>query len=375
MRKTVLVIPTFNEEENIGRLIRTILALTKDLKDEDFHILVSDSNSGDNTKKKVEEITATSSKVHFLDVKKRGLGLGLKMGFSYASGRLGADVLGQIDADFSHDPRDIPKLLDKLNEGCDLVLGSRLVRGGKNLLPTHRRVFSFGASLIGRFLMGVSNVHEFTTSFRFFKKEVFQKLLAEKKINRNDWTFIPVFVTEAALEGYRIAEVPIVFTDRKEGKSKMNTPHFILNLMTYAAKTGLKKRGRFIKFLIVGGIGLIINAVGLRILVERGNIHPAVANLIAAEIAIISNFTWNNLWTFAERKVTRPQKLIYKLIEFNFTSVIGVIFIQTATIFIGVRLFGKSLYMAYFVIGTGLLLIWNFTVYNKIIWKKVEKTK
>ncbi len=125
----------------------------------------------------------------------------------------------------------------------------------------------------------------------------------------------------------------------------------------------------FLKFFVVGFLGFIINVLGLRILVENFYFHPSLANVIAAEMAIISNFIFNNAWTFNRRKITNPFKIFYKFSLFNATSAFGVIFIQTGIIHLGVTVFGKSLYMFYFLIGTALLLIWNFTIYSKIIWR------
>lgn len=123
---------------------------------------------------------------------------------------------------------------------------------------------------------------------------------------------------------------------------------------------------------MVGLSGFLINALGLLILVEYFFLHPSLANIIAAEVAIISNFVWNNIWTFNQRKIKNPLKIFYKFLLFNFTTSLGVILIQTGTIQLGIVLFGKSLYMLYFLIGTALLLIWNFTIYNRIIWQHEE---
>lgn len=125
----------------------------------------------------------------------------------------------------------------------------------------------------------------------------------------------------------------------------------------------------FLKFLVVGFLGFIINALGLRLLVENFNFHPSLANVIAAELAIVSNFVLNNVWTFREKKIKSPFKIFYKFSLFNATSAFGVVFIQTGVIHLGVMVLGKSLYMIYFLIGTAFLLIWNFTIYSKVIWK------
>lgn len=143
----------------------------------------------------------------------------------------------------------------------------------------------------------------------------------------------------------------------------MKIPVFIIKIFK------LDEPQIFLKFLAVGFFGFLINALGLRILVENFYFHPSLANIIAAEMAIISNFILNNAWTFSKRKIRNSFKIFYKFFLFNATSAFGVIFVQTAIIHLGVTVFGKSLYMVYFLIGTVILLIWNFTIYNKIIWR------
>jgi len=96
---------------------------------------------------------------------------------------------------------------------------------------------------------------------------------------------------------------------------------------------------------------------------------PEVSNLVGAAVAIFSNYNFNNIWTFKSEKITSLSAYFMKLLQFYATSALGVILIQTGTIFVGDLLIGKKYYFLYFILGTGLLLIWNFTIYNKFIWK------
>jgi dolichol-phosphate mannosyltransferase len=128
--------------------------------------------------------------------------------------------------------------------------------------------------------------------------------------------------------------------------------------------------GSFGKFLVVGGIGFVINAVVLRVGVEIINWNPSIANLVGAGIAIFSNYNLNNLWTFSEHRISDAIRYVWKLGQFYATSAFGVIFIQTGTIFLADHIFGTRGYFLYFIVGTGFLLVWNFTIYNRVIWKK-----
>lgn len=371
MKKIVIILPTFNEKDNIEEMIKRVLQEKANVNNWELHILVSDSHSPDGTGDKVEKIAQKNSLVHLLDVKERGIGVGLVRGYQFSFDKLGADAVIQMDADLQHDPAEIPKFLKALDEGYDVVQGSRFIKGGENRLEWYRRLFSWGANFVSKALMGVWNMHEFTASYRGFTKEVYQKINFDKVPWRGtSFLFQPAFLYAASLVSRRMKEIPIIFVDRRRGYSKMQIVNYIKDLTLFALKIRLEKSKRFLEFLVVGGIGFIINAILLALLVEKANFYPATANLIAAEAAIISNFIWNNLWTFQERKIVRVSKIAEKLFQFNLTSAFGVVIIQTGVIWLGTILFGRNLYILYFLIGTAFLLIWNFTVYNRLIWKK-----
>jgi putative flippase GtrA len=136
----------------------------------------------------------------------------------------------------------------------------------------------------------------------------------------------------------------------------------------------------FIKFLIVGGVGFILNAAILRILSGTYHWDHSLANLVGAAVAIFSNFNGNNLWTFQGRTITGFRSYVWKLLHFYAASAFGVVVIQTGTIFVLTRTigdgvlhllgFGISYYLVYFLIGTALLVCWNFFAYTKLIWNR-----
>src|SRR3990167_7899634 len=174
--RLVVNIPTYNEKDNVEEIINNVLAVSKKMSDIDLHVLVSDSRSPDGTAEIVKKISKVNPKVHYLDVKARGLGVGLVKGHRYAIDKLGADILAQMDADLSHDPSTLPKMVEHIKGGYDLVNGSRLTKGGKNLLGLHRRIFTRGAAFICRLTWGQFNLTEFTNSYRMFTKELFEKI-------------------------------------------------------------------------------------------------------------------------------------------------------------------------------------------------------
>jgi dolichol-phosphate mannosyltransferase len=126
---------------------------------------------------------------------------------------------------------------------------------------------------------------------------------------------------------------------------------------------------RVIKFGIVGAIGFIVNFTALEVFYKGFNIPPHIAAAMGAELAIISNFIFNNVWTFKERKITKSTRLIQKFIQFNLAS-LGAIAIQYIGVWLGTQIAGEAYYQIYFVASVGVSTVVNFVIYNTIIWNK-----
>lgn len=370
MRKVVIVVPTYNEKENIKELIIQIISQQSKVKDSELNILISDSHSSDGTLEQVKQICQKNPRVYLLDVKERGIGIGLLKGYQYAINKLNAGIIMQMDADLQHNPADIPRFLAEFKNGINFVQGSRFIKGGANDLAWYRQFFSWGANLVARLLMGIMEIHEFTTSYRAFTTLLFKKI----NINEVPWKgksfiFQPAFLYAAFSAGAKIKEIPIVFTDRQKGYSKMNTISYIKDLLLFALKIRLKKSSRFFKFVVIGFIGLTINTIVLKVLVDKFFWQPTTANIAGAELAIISNFIWNNFWTFNDRRINSLTMALKKFLQFNITSV-GAIIISTTVIAIGIFLFGKTNYIIYYLLGVAVAMFYNFYIYSKVIWKK-----
>ncbi len=281
----------------------------------------------------------------------------------YATEKLGAEVMFEIDADFQHDPHATPEFISKIDEGFDFVIGSRYIKGGS--IPSNwglkRKVFSIIGNLIVRGALTNISVHDWTSGYRAIKSWVYKKV-RDDLAQYNGYTFQVAFLHKAIESKAKIVEVPIQFGERKYGKSKIGG-EYIKNLLLYLIHT----RIRFIKFLIVGTIGFIVNTIGLEGFIYLG-LRPSLAGAAGAELAIFSNFTLNNLWTFKENKITSVKQIPVKFLIFNAAS-FGSVVIQAITIEIGSRLFGVELYRLYFIIGVGIGLIWNYVMYNRVVWK------
>lgn len=221
--KTVIVIPTYNEAQNIEKLINKIFSLNiTDLK-----IIVVDDNSPDGTTEIITKLLITNYQLHLIKrTGKLGLGSAYIAGFKEAL-KLGADYIFEMDADFSHDPDDIPRLLQAChsredgNPGADLVIGSRKIAGGKIIgWNWWRKLMSNGAMWISRLLLGLKT-RDITAGFRCFRAEVLRKINLGK-IKSNGYAFQEEMLFRAEKFGFKIVEIPVTFTDRQKGKSKLD---------------------------------------------------------------------------------------------------------------------------------------------------------
>lgn len=240
MKKVVVVAPTYNEEENIAGFLKAVLEEQKNLPGYHLEIVVADSHSSDKTAEISRKISLSNKSVHYLDVKKRGLGLGLAIGLDYAVTQLQADILMTMEADLSNDPKQIPDFIKKLR-GADLVVGSRYATGGKIVnWSWWRKLLSFGANSTLWLLAGLPKIHEFTNLYRAFDKSVWEKIKDPVSLHVG-WLFVPAFVFEALGTDFKIAEQPIIYFDRFGGRSKMRTLSYTKNLLHYALRFRIKK--------------------------------------------------------------------------------------------------------------------------------------
>ncbi|MCL5432884.1 MAG: glycosyltransferase [Patescibacteria group bacterium] len=369
----VIILPTYNERGNIEKLVPYLEEeIFPKIKNHKMFILVADDNSPDGTADEVKKLMKRWRNIEISEGPKRGLGAAYVRGMTYAIEKMDADFMFEMDADEQHDPKKIPEFLNKMDQGYDMVIGTRYSQGGSipENWPIKRKAFSIFGNLLVRGILMKFSIHDWTGGYRVLRKEVFLKEKDELE-SYPSYTFQIAFLHKTLRDGFKVAEVPFHFSDRKLGMSKFPALEYIVNALKYVITAKIKEivTGPFGKFLVVGGIGFIINAAILKILVEIFKWVPSYANLVGASVAIFSNFNFNNLWTFNERKITSVSSYFVKLIQFYLTSAFGVIFIQTGTIFLGENLLGTKYYFIYFLVGTFLLLIYNFTVYNRIIWR------
>jgi len=213
--KALIITPTFNELDNITKLIPQLLS-----KHESIEVLVVDDNSPDGTGNYVEELSKTKSRVHVLHrPQKMGLGTAYIAGFKYAL-QHDYDYIFEMDADFSHDPKEIPNFLNAIKTH-DLVLGSRY-KNGVNVInwPMSRLLLSYFANIYTRVITGL-HTHDATGGFKCFRRSVLEAINLDT-IKSNGYAFQIEMTFKAFKKGFNIGEIPIVFVDRVTGKSKMS---------------------------------------------------------------------------------------------------------------------------------------------------------
>lgn len=390
MKKVSVVLPTYNERANIERTIEKVLEQEKSLPGWEINIVVADDiRSSDGTEEVVKNLIKKNKKIHLIKVDP-GLGVGLVKGHEYAIEKLHPDILAQLDADGQVVPDVLVRLVETIEEGYSLAIGSRFVQGGKNQLSFMRRIFSLGASLFSRIMVGPWDIGEVTNSARAFTPALFNKINFER-LPWRERTFIvqPAFLHEAILAGAKYKEVPLIFKNRLEGYSKNKVFNYTYDVVSYGLDCRLHSWGikipffkwsrrakTLVKFSLVGIIGTLIDFFFYKVFINYIHLNPATAKGFSTEVAIINNFFMNNFWTFRYRKT--KTNIWQKLGIFNLVSlgglIIGVLIVKFLHMEYGdgfINVFGRPVAYNnfYFFATIPPVMMWNFTVNHFITWR------
>jgi len=329
MKQNVIIIPTFNERDNIGPLIDCVQEELAAIPHR-THILVVDDESPDGTAEIVMAKQQDFQNIHLISGVKAGLGAAYIRGMKHAMEALAADVVFEMDADFSHKPKDIARLMEALDGGADFVIGSRYVVGGAVPLEwgVLRRANSLFGNLVARYGAGLRQIRDCTAGFRAIRTDLLQRIGLDS-LDARGYAFQIDLLSEAIRLDARVVEVPVEFVDRKEGESKLGLSD-IIEFVKIALQIRLRRSATLIKFCVVGGTGVIVNLSVFSLLLAAG-MGKFLASPLAIEASIISNFFINNHWTFRYRRTgtrTRTRGLQFNLVSIaalsiSYTSFVG----------------------------------------------------
>lgn len=376
----VVVIPTFNEAESIKKMVDH-LCLKTFPKAENWRckILIVDGNSPDGTADVVRKKMAKFKNVDLLvEKKKEGIGAAYVKGFRRAIKSHKAGVLIEFDGDFQHPPETIPVMLAEIDKGADYVLGSRKIKGGSNPKGWgfKRVFFSEVGGLVARLIMFFPfkpffAITDPTTGLKASRVKGFVDKMEMDNLYSRKFGYKLEFLYQMVKFKAVIKEIPLKFGLRTIGESKITS-----GTAKDIFRTAILLRWfdpftqKFLKFGTVGFLGYLVNAIGLWFFAGRMELAEGLSWLFSTELAIISNFTWNNLWTFKEDRFTKFADLVKKFLQFNFTSA-GALLIQTIAGTILTTIFGaqyRQLVLPLVIVF--LVLPYNWFMYNKVIWKK-----
>ena len=229
--KISIVVPTYNESQNLPVLIDQLVNVFKEYKI-DANIIIIDDNSPDGTGIVADELAEKNTSIHVINRdRKLGIGSAHIDGLKYAIEKIASDAVFTMDSDLSHDPECIPDFIKLCIKGCDVVVGSRYIENGEiENWPFHRKIISKGANFLASTVLGV-NIHDMTTGYRCYTKKVIQTIDLDS-IKSNGYSFLEEILFRCAEKKFIICETPIVFHDRKHGKSKLSRYEMVKFLIT-----------------------------------------------------------------------------------------------------------------------------------------------
>src|SRR5262245_7495264 len=316
--KTVIIVPTYNERDNVERLVLGLMEQFARMS-HDMHILVVDDSSPDGTADVVRELQKHQPNLNLLLGKKTGLGAAYIRGMTHALNELHADAVFEMDADLSHKPEDVPRLMVNIEHGADFVIGSRYVPGGT--IPAEwswfRRANSLFGNIVARYVAGIYRVRDCTAGFRAIRASLLRRIDLHR-LRVQGYAFQVALLHAAVVRGAKVVEVPVDFIDRSRGESKLGLRD-ILEFITNAWWIRFQASKTFIKFCIVGLSGVLVNLGTFALLFDGFQINKFIASPIAIEASILWNFFFNNLWTFRWRNTADGTRI--KGLKFNAVSI------------------------------------------------------
>lgn len=379
MDKIVIVMPAYNESQNIALMIHELFEKEfPKIEGVQMHLLVVDDFSPDGTGDVVKSLMSKHKNLHLLQKQKEGLGWAYIRGFQYAIDKIKADAVIEMDADFQHPPRFVKPMVDAYLSGADYVIGSRYIKGGS--VPKEwaipRKAISFFGNLFIRVVLLKPKIHDLTTGFRLTKVEgVLTKIDLNRLMEPSRFAYKVDLLYQSIKNSSKTVEVPLQFAARTKEKSKFNYQEMI-STFKVAIILGIKDKIRLVKFAIVGFTGFLINYLSLEFFKSIG-LSTYLSALFATEFAIISNFTFNNIWTFRDKEIVKIWDLVVQFIKFNLSSLVAVV-VQPLVVTLAVKIAGDTplVHLAGLLFALLFVIVpYNYIVYNLFIWKTWKMSK
>jgi dolichol-phosphate mannosyltransferase len=362
-----LVIPTYNECKNVKSIVEQLTQLLDGMIPGNYELIVVDDNSPDRTWEVAQSLTAEYPQLRVMRREdERGLSTGVIRGWQASRG----EVLGVIDADLQHPPETLLQLLAEIQRGADLAAASRHVaEGGVSDWSVIRRFLSRGAQTLGLVILPgvVGRVSDPMSGYFMVRRSC----IADKTMNPVGYKILIEVLGRGNIRW--IGEVGYVFQERKEGESKVTGKQYIEYLRhLLILRFARWQMGKFLRFCIVGFSGVFVNMGVLYVL--RNSLHLELTRslIIAAELAIISNFFWNDLWTFGDISKRQPgnRQRLKRLLKFNTICLMGLI-LNVLLVNLMFNIFGMNEYLAT-LIAIAVVTLWNFWINMKLSWRVTE---
>lgn len=353
-----IIVPTYNERDNINILFDRIDNRLKNIK---YEIIVVDDNSTDGTIEVANKLVGKYPARLIVRTDVKGLASAVAEGFKHANG----NIFVVMDADLQHPPEKIMEMLDEINKGADIVIGSRYEdeKGFGNFNPI-RKIISKGANFFARMLFHrLSNIKDIQSGFFALKRDVV-----------NGVNLDPIgykILLEILIVGnyHNIKEISFKFAERKNGYSKLGVgtiADYIHHLMRLAWNQGELKR--FAKYCVIGGSGIVVNTMILYSFTNfLGISYLLLSSAIAYETSIITNFIMNDKWTFKETIIPgKSHSFFTRAIYFNWTMLLGAIYgillLYTFTKWLSINYIISNL------VSIGIVTIWRYYISMTTVW-------
>lgn len=375
--KIVVIIPTYNEEGGIGSVLDELQTATEQLSRHEWVALVVDGHSTDETCRIVREKSYKSLSVHLLEEKeKSGIAHAYFAGITHAVTVLGADVFVEFDGDGQHNPQDLLPMIAAVEHGADYVIGSRYVPGGSvpSAWAFYRKLLSRFGSLYARMLLELP-VHDVTSGFKMTRVQGFKEHLPKtvSDLLSREYAYKIQFLTLMLRAGARVVEIPIAFRARENDSSKSTSKDIVESLrVTARLRLTYLRDWRLPRVVAIGTFGFVIQLIIFEWVGIRWEIlTPSLAAVIGGEFAVLSNFFFNERYSFGDRiKAAAP--LAQRLTKFHLVSS-GSILTQWVLLSTAEHLTNDALALRLtFFLGVSLGFVINYTGYYFFVWREKD---